>query len=61
MLDGDDLPGRVAEGVKGAPVRLGLDAVAGLATKRLGICVEDGGVVANYGRTGEDEPVFREI
>ena len=58
LLDGDDLPGRVAEGLQGAPVRLGLDAVAGLATKRLGICVEDGGVVANYGRTGEDEPVF---
>src|SRR5262245_56078163 len=32
--------------------------VGGLATQRLGICVEDGGIVANYGRMGENEPVF---
>ena len=32
--------------------------MGGLATKRLGVCVEEGGVVANYGRMGEDEPVF---
>lgn len=58
LTDGPDLPARVAEAVGGAPVRLGLDAVGGEATKRLGIGVEDGGLVANYGRMGEDEPVF---
>jgi trans-2-enoyl-CoA reductase len=58
LLDGDELPGRVAEAVGSAPVRLGLDAVGGLATKRLGVCVEDEGVVVNYGRMGEDDPVF---
>ena len=58
MLDGEDLPSRVAERVQGSSVRLGLDAVGGLATKRLGVCVENGGVVANYGRMGEEEPVF---
>jgi mitochondrial enoyl-[acyl-carrier protein] reductase / trans-2-enoyl-CoA reductase len=58
LLDGDGLPDRVAEAAGGAPIRLGLDAVGGLATQRLGICVEDGGIVANYGRMGENEPVF---
>jgi NADPH:quinone reductase-like Zn-dependent oxidoreductase len=58
MLDGDDLSARIAVAVDGAPVRLGLDAVGGLATKRLGTAVEDGGLVVNYGRMGEDEPVF---
>lgn len=58
LTDGDDLPARVAAAIGGAPVRLGLDAVGGLATKRLGIVVEDGGLVANYGRMDEDEPVF---
>jgi mitochondrial enoyl-[acyl-carrier protein] reductase / trans-2-enoyl-CoA reductase len=58
LLDSDDLPNRVADALKGASVRLALDAVGGLATKRLGICVEDGGVVVNYGRMGEDDPIF---
>jgi trans-2-enoyl-CoA reductase len=58
LIDGDDLPDRVAEAVGGALIRLGLDAVGGLATKRIGMCVEDGGIVANYGRMSEDEPVF---
>ena len=58
LLDSDDLPSRVAERVQGSSVRLGLDAVGGPATKRLGVCVEDGGVVSNYGRMSGDEPVF---
>jgi NADPH:quinone reductase-like Zn-dependent oxidoreductase len=58
LHDGDDLPSRVAQVVGSAPIRLGLDAVGGLATKRLGVCVEDGGVVVNYGRMSDDEPVF---
>ena len=33
----------------GAPVRLGLDAVAGSATERMGALVADGGTIASYG------------
>jgi len=58
LLDDDNLPSRIAERLQGSSVRLGLDAVGGLATKRIGVCVEDGGVVANYGRMSGDEPVF---
>jgi len=58
LLDSDDLPNRVADALGGASVRLALDAVGGLATKRLGICVKDGGIVVNYGRMGEDDPIF---
>ena len=49
VLDGDGLRERVAEVTSGAPIRLGLDGVAGAATARLGACLADGGTLANYG------------
>jgi NADPH:quinone reductase-like Zn-dependent oxidoreductase len=42
----------------GAPVRLGLDAVAGTATARLAACVADGGTVCNYGVMSGADPVM---
>jgi len=47
--DGDDLPKRVHQATGGAPVRLGIDAVSGSATTRLGDTVAPNGVVVNYG------------
>lgn len=49
LVDGPGLREQVREATRGQPVRLGIDAVAGEATRRLAACVCDGGVVVNYG------------
>jgi NADPH:quinone reductase-like Zn-dependent oxidoreductase len=58
VVDGPDLPERVKAGTGGAPIRLGLDAVSGLATARLSSCLGDGGVVCNYGAMSGEDPVM---
>jgi NADPH:quinone reductase-like Zn-dependent oxidoreductase len=57
VVDGPDLADKVRAATGGAPVRLGLDAVAGTATARLAACVADGGVVCNYGVMSGADPV----
>src|SRR6266446_1195403 len=60
LKDGPDLANRVRAAVAGAPIRLGIDAVSGEATKRIGDCVAEGGVVVSYGSmTGEDPTMSR--
>ena len=49
LVDGPDLRARVAEAVGGARIKLGVDAIAGDATRRLANCLGDGGTVVNYG------------
>ncbi|MCC6172145.1 MAG: zinc-dependent alcohol dehydrogenase family protein [Gammaproteobacteria bacterium] len=49
LLDGPDLAPRVAAAVGGAPVKLGIDAVAGAATQRIAECLAPGSTVASYG------------
>ena len=49
LLDGPDLAQRVAAAVGGAPVKLGIDAVAGAATQRIAECLAPGSTVASYG------------
>ncbi len=49
LADGPDLPARVAAAVGGAPIKLGVDAVAGPATQRLAECLAPGSNVACYG------------
>jgi mitochondrial enoyl-[acyl-carrier protein] reductase / trans-2-enoyl-CoA reductase len=49
VVDGEDLPERVAEATGAAPIRLGLDAVAGGSTMRLAACVADGATIVTYG------------
>ncbi len=49
VVDGPDLAQRVAKETGGAPIKLGIDAVAGAATGRLAQCVAEGGTVVNYG------------
>lgn len=58
VSDGPDLAGRVRDAVSGAPVRLGIDAVSGEATKRIADCVADGGVVVSYGAMSGEDPVM---
>ena len=49
LVDGDDLPARVAGAVAGGRIKLAIDAIAGDATRRLANCLADGGTVINYG------------
>jgi len=60
MVDGPDLAEAVKTHTRGAPIRLGLDAVSGRATARLSACLAEGAVVCNYGSmTGEDPVMSR--
>jgi NADPH:quinone reductase-like Zn-dependent oxidoreductase len=49
VVDGPDLPEKVREATGGAKIRLGIDAVGGSATTRLGDSLAPGGIVVNYG------------
>ena len=49
LVDGPDLRAWLAEAVGGARIKLGIDAIAGDATRRLANCLGDGGTVVNYG------------
>ena len=58
IVDGDDLPDRVAAQTAGAPIRLGLDAVSGRATWRIASCLGEDGVVVNYGSMSGEDPIM---
>ena len=49
LVDGEDLAERVAAATEGAPIRLGIDAVAGETSLRLSECLAEGGTLVNYG------------
>ena len=49
LIDGSDLLAQVTEATNGAWIKLGVDAIAGDATRRLASCLADGGTVVNYG------------
>lgn len=49
LVDGDDIAKRMRAETGGVGARLALDAVGGDATHRLAECLDDGGVVVNYG------------
>ena len=49
LVDGLDLPQRVAKATGGAPVKLALDAVSGDSAARLTACLAQGGTLCNYG------------
>lgn len=58
LVDGPDLFEQVEAATGGAPVRLGIDAVGGEATLRMGRCIAESGFVCNYGVMSDQEPVF---
>jgi trans-2-enoyl-CoA reductase len=49
LLDTEDLRDRVRAVTQGGPIRLAIDAIGGAATARLAACLENEGVVVNYG------------
>lgn len=49
LVDGPDLAARALEATGGVRPRLGIDAVAGEATRRLAAALADGATVVNYG------------
>lgn len=49
LVDGVDLPARIAAATGGAPLRFAIDAIAGDATAELARCLAVDGVVAVYG------------
>lgn len=68
FLDGEDLAQRVLGVSGGEPIPLALDAVAGDLTARLADCLDEGGIVLNYGMlSGEscelrpDQTIFKNI
>ena len=52
LVDGDDLAARVKAATRGAVIRLGVDAVGGMATERIAQALASGGTVVNYGAMG---------
>ncbi|MBB1059756.1 zinc-dependent alcohol dehydrogenase family protein [Marilutibacter spongiae] len=52
LVDGDDLAARVAEATGGARVKLGIDAVGGMATERMAQALAPGATLVNYGAMG---------
>jgi mitochondrial enoyl-[acyl-carrier protein] reductase / trans-2-enoyl-CoA reductase len=58
VVDGPELGEQVKSLTKGAPVRLGLEAVSGRATARLSTGLSDGGVICNYGSMSGEDPVM---
>ncbi len=49
VVDGDDLADKVRDATGGAAIRLGIDAVGGAATDRLGAALSEGATLVNYG------------
>ncbi len=58
VVDGPDLWQRARALTDNAPIKLGIDAVSGEATGRLGGCVADGGTVCNYGSMTGQDPIM---
>jgi NADPH:quinone reductase-like Zn-dependent oxidoreductase len=57
IQDGPNLPADAREAAAGAPIRLGIDAISGDATRRIADSVSDGAVVVNYGSLSGEDPV----
>ena len=58
LQDGSDLAERTRAATGGAPIRLGIDAVSGEASKRIGDCVAEGGIVVSYGSMSGQDPIM---
>jgi NADPH:quinone reductase-like Zn-dependent oxidoreductase len=68
VVDAPDLAERVLAATGGVRPRLGIDAVAGDATRRMGRALADGGTIVNYGlmsgepcRVEASDTVFRDV
>ena len=68
LVDGPDLDQRVRAAIGQGALPLAIDAIGGSATQRLARCVDDGGIVVNYGLLSGDpcvvdsrDTVFRDV
>lgn len=68
LVDDQDLIKRVAQLTNKAPIKLGLDGVAGEATHKLSQCMAFGGTIVNYGamslkrcELGATQVIFKQI
>jgi len=68
LVDGPDLDTRVRAAIGGGALPLAIDAVGGSGTQRLARCVDEKGVVVNYGLLSGDpcmvdarDTVFRDV
>jgi NADPH:quinone reductase-like Zn-dependent oxidoreductase len=55
LVDGPDLAKRVAAATGNAKILLGIDAIAGDGTQRIGTCLADGGRIVCYGAMSQHE------
>ena len=58
VVDGPGLAEQARGLIGGAPIRLGIDAVAGQATARMAACLAEDGVVVNYGSMSGEDPMM---
>ena len=56
LVDGDDLPVRVARETGEVPIRLGLEAIGGKATGRIADCLASDGTLVHYGSMSGENP-----
>lgn len=56
LVDGPDLGKRAREAVAGGKLALGIDAIGGEATARIGAALDDHGTVVNYGLMSGQNP-----
>jgi NADPH:quinone reductase-like Zn-dependent oxidoreductase len=56
IVDGDDLPARVARETGNAPIKLGLEAIGGAATGRIVEAVGTDATVVHYGSMSGEDP-----
>jgi NADPH:quinone reductase-like Zn-dependent oxidoreductase len=62
LKDGPDLAQRAKDATGGQPIRLGIDAVSGEATKRIADCLAENGVMVSYGSmSGADLVISRAV
>ncbi|HJU19735.1 MAG TPA: zinc-dependent alcohol dehydrogenase family protein [Stellaceae bacterium] len=58
LEEGPDLAERAQAAAGGAPIRLGIDAIGGEASKRIGDSLAAGGIVVSYGALSGSEPMM---
>jgi NADPH:quinone reductase-like Zn-dependent oxidoreductase len=56
IVDGDDLAERVSSETGNAPIKLGVEAIGGSATARIGDCIAADGTVVHYGSMSGANP-----
>lgn len=59
LIDNEHLAEDVKDIMQGSPIKMGIDAVAGLATQRIADCVADGATILSYGMLSGEPCIVR--